>query len=41
MPLVDQKEKWWVTVMEVGLNPKLSKMVHVLRSSYCPNQEGI
>ena len=21
MPLADQKEKWWVTVMDVGLDP--------------------
>ena len=28
-PLVDRKEKWWVTVMEVGLDPELSKMGHV------------
>ena len=41
MPLASQKEEWWVTVMEVGLDPELSKMVHVLRSSYCPNREGI
>ena len=26
--MVDQKEKWWVTVMEVGLDPELSKVVH-------------
>ena len=25
MPLVDQKEEWWVTVMGVGLNPELTK----------------
>ena len=40
-PLVDQKEEWWVMVMEVGLDPELSKVVCVLRSSYCPNREGI
>ena len=27
--------------MEVGLDPELSKVVHVLGSSYCPNWEGI
>ena len=41
MPLADWKEKWWVTVMGVGLDPELSKMVHALGSGYCPNQEGI
>ena len=41
MPLVGRKEKWWVIVMDVGLDPELSKMVCALRSSYCPNQEGI
>ena len=40
-PLADQTEKWWVTVMEVGLDPELSKMVHAPGSGYCPNQEGI
>ena len=40
-PLAGQKEKWWVTVMGVGLDPELSKVVHTLRSGYCPNQEGI
>ena len=25
MPLVDRKEKWWVVVMGVGLNPELTK----------------
>ena len=25
MPLVDQKEKWWVVVMGVGLDPELTK----------------
>ena len=25
MPLDDQKEKWWVAVMEVGLDPELTK----------------
>ena len=25
MPLVDQKEEWWVMVMEVGLDPELTK----------------
>ena len=41
MPLVDQKEKWWVVMMGVGLDPELSKMVRVLGSGYCSNQEGI
>ena len=41
MPLVDRKEKWWVTVMGVGLDPELSKMACAFESSYCPNQEGI
>ena len=41
MLLNDRKEKWWVTVMGVGLDPELSKMVHVFGSGYCPNQEGI
>ena len=41
MPLADQKEKQWVMVMDVGLDPELSKMVHALRSSYCPNREEI
>ena len=41
MPLVGQKEKQWVAVMGVGLDPELSKMVHALRSGYHPNQEGI
>ena len=40
-PLVDRKEKWWVAVMEVGLDPELSQMVHVLGSGYHPNWEGI
>ena len=25
MPLVGWKEKWWVTVMRVGLDPELTK----------------
>ena len=41
MPLVNQKEMRWVAVMGVGLGPKLSKVVHVPGSSYCPNWEGI
>ena len=41
MPLADQKEMWWVAVMGVGLDPELSKMVRVLGSGYCPNQERI
>ena len=41
MPLVDQKEKWWVTVMGVGLDSELSKMIRALGSSYWPNWEGI
>ena len=39
--LVDQKEKWWVMVMGVGLDPELSKMVRTLGSGYCPNWKGI
>ena len=39
--LADRKEEWWVTVMGVGLDPELSKVVRVLGSSYCPNWEGI
>ena len=41
MLLADRKEKWWVTVMGVGLDPELSGMVCAFGSSYCPNQEGI
>ena len=41
MPLADRTEEWWVMVMGVGLDPELSKMVRVLRSGYCSNQEGI
>ena len=41
MLLAHQKEKWWVVVMDVGLDPELSKMVCALGSGYCPNQEGI
>ena len=41
MPLVDRKEKWWVTVMGVGLDPELSKMVCVFGSGYCPNRKRI
>ena len=41
MLLADWKEKWWVTVMDVGLDPELSKMVRVLGSGYCPNWEEI
>ena len=40
-PLADWKEKWWVVVMGVGLDPELSKVIHAFRSGYCPNQEGI
>ena len=40
-PLVNQKEKWWVMVMGVGLDPELSKMVHAFESGYYPNWEGI
>ena len=40
-PLADWKEEWWVTVMGVGLDPELSKMVCALGSGYCPNREGI
>ena len=40
-PLADQKEKWWVTVMGVGLDPELSKVVRALGFGYCPNWEGI
>ena len=31
MPLADQKEKWWVVVMDVGLDPELNKVVCALR----------
>ena len=41
MLLADQKEKWWVMVMGVGLDPEPSKMVYALGSSYYPNWEGI
>ena len=41
MLLVDRMEKWWASVMDVGSDPELSKMVHVLGSSYSPNREGI
>ena len=41
MLLVDQKEKWWVAVMDVGLEPELSKVVCAFRSGYHPNWEGI
>ena len=41
MPLADRKEKQWVAVMGVGLDPELSKMVHAFGSGYCPNQERI
>ena len=41
MLLVDRKEKWWVTVMGVGLDPELSKEVRAFGSGYCPNWEGI
>ena len=39
--LADQKEEWWVTVMGVGLDPELSKVVRALGSGYRPNWEGI
>ena len=39
--LADWKEKWWVTVMGVGLDPELSKVVCALGFGYCPNWEGI
>ena len=41
MLLVHWKEKWWVAVMRVGLDPKLSKVVCALGSGYCPNRKGI
>ena len=41
MPLVDRTEKWWALVMDVGLDPELSKMVRVLGSSNYPNWKGI
>ena len=40
-PLADRKEKWWVTVMGVGLDPELSNVVRALRFGYYPNWEGI
>ena len=33
--------KWWVTVMDVGLDPELSKVVRAFGSGYRPNREGI
>ena len=33
--------KWWGSVMDVGLDPELSKEVCALGSGYCPNREGI
>ena len=41
MLLAVWKEKWWVVVMGVGLDPELSKVVRAFRSGYCPNWEGI
>ena len=41
MPLVDQKEEWWVTVMGVELDSELSKVVRAFGSGYGPNREGI
>ena len=41
MPLANQKEMWWVTVMGMGLDPELSKMVCGFGSGYCSNWEGI
>ena len=41
MLLVHRKEKWWVAVMGVGLDPELSKVVCVFRSGNCPNWKGI
>ena len=41
MTLASRKEKWWVTVVDVGLDPELNKMVHVLGSGYYSNREGI
>ena len=40
-PLASRTEKWWGSVMDVGLDPELSKVVHVLGSGYCPNRERI
>ena len=40
-PLADRTEKWWGSVMDVGLDPELSKMVRAFGSGYCPNWEGI
>ena len=40
-PLADRTGKWWGLVMDVGLDPELSKMVRALGSGYCPNREGI
>ena len=39
MLLADRKEKWWVAVMGVGLDPELSKVVCVLGSGYCRSEE--
>ena len=41
MLLVGRTEKWWGSVMEVGLDPELSKMVRAFGFGYGPNREGI
>ena len=41
MLLARWTEEWWGLVMDVGLDPELSKVVRALGSGYCPNQEGI
>ena len=41
MPLANQMEEWWGSVMDVGLGPELSKVVRALGSGYCPNRKGI
>ena len=32
--LANRKEKWWVAVTGMGLDPELSKVVCTFRSSY-------
>ena len=41
MLLARRTEEWWGSVMDVGLDPELSKVVRALGSGYCPNREGI
>ena len=39
--LANWKEKWWVVVMGVGLDPELSKVVCALGSGYSPDWKEI